>query len=200
MQALGARTYAAVCDVADAAALPRFIDAAAGALGGIDVLVNNPSAFGGVDTEEAWEQIIAVDLLGAVRASRAALPHLERSRGNIVHITSVAALGPSARLPAYAAIKAAVNNYTQSQAVLLAPKNIRVNAVAPGSTEFPGGIWARRKVENGALYAATLRRIPFGRMGRPEEIAGAVLFLASDAATWITGHTLVVDGGQGLTR
>ena len=186
-----------MCDVADGAALRLFIEAAARALGGIDVLVNSPSAFGGVDTEEAWARIIEVDLLGTVRA---ALPHLERSQGNIVHITSVAAFGPSARLPAYAAIKAAVNQYTQSQAMALAAKKIRVNAVAPGSTEFPGGMWADRRAENSGLYSATLARIPFGRMGRPEEIANAVLFLASDAAAWITGQVLAVDGGQGLAR
>ena len=81
----------------------------------------------------------------------------------------------------------------------LAPARIRVNSVAPGSVEFPGGMWEHRKMTEPALYNRVLSSIPFGRMGRPEEVANAVLFLASDEASWITGQTLVVDGGQMLS-
>jgi 3-oxoacyl-[acyl-carrier protein] reductase len=83
-----------------------------------------------------------------------------------------------------------------SQALMLAPKKIRVNAIAPGSIEFPGGIWAERKTANPQLYQAVLRSIPWGRLGRPEEVANAALFLCSDAGSWVTGQTLAVDGGQ----
>jgi NAD(P)-dependent dehydrogenase (short-subunit alcohol dehydrogenase family) len=82
--------------------------------------------------------------------------------------------------------------------VALAPTRIRVNSVAPGSIEFPGGMWEQRKTAEPALYNRILAGIPFGRLGRPEEVANAVLFLASDDASWITGQTLVVDGGQML--
>ena len=81
---------------------------------------------------------------------------------------------------------------------MLARKNIRVNCIAPGSIEFPGGVWDRRKTDNPKLYNGTLGTIPFGRMGRPEEVASVALFLASPLAAWVTGQTVVVDGGQML--
>ena len=90
-------------------------------------------------------------------------------------------------------------NYTQSQALMLAPKRIRVNAIAPGSIEFPGGTWEQRRTQSPQLYNAILKSIPFGRLGQPEEIADVALFLASDAARWMTGQTLTVDGGQMLS-
>jgi 3-oxoacyl-[acyl-carrier protein] reductase len=95
-------------------------------------------------------------------------------------------------------VKAAVINYTLSQALTLAPKRIRVNAIAPGSIEFPGGIWDRRKTADPKLYNAILRSIPWGRLGRPEEVASVAVFLVSGAAAWVTGQTLIVDGGQTL--
>jgi 3-oxoacyl-[acyl-carrier protein] reductase len=85
-----------------------------------------------------------------------------------------------------------------SQALMLAAKKIRVNAIAPGSIEFPGGMWENRKTSNPQLYNAVLRSIPWGRLGHPEEVANAALFLCSDAASWVTGQTLTVDGGQTL--
>ena len=103
-----------------------------------------------------------------------------------------------ARTPAYGAVKAALAQYTMSQGLSLAAKRIRVNSVAPGSIEFAGGVWDQRKRDNRALYDNTLRSIPWGRMGLPEEVAAAVLFLASELASWITGQTIVVDGGQML--
>jgi 3-oxoacyl-[acyl-carrier protein] reductase len=93
-------------------------------------------------------------------------------------------------------VKALLVNYTASQAVALATDGVRVNAVAPGSIEFPGGIWERRRAADPALYERTLASIPFGRLGTPEEIADVVLFLASPAARWVTGQTIMVDGGQ----
>ena len=89
-------------------------------------------------------------------------------------------------------------NYTMSQALALASKKIRVNAIAPGSIEFPGGMWEKRKTSDPNLYNAVLRSIPWGRLGMPDEVANAALFLCSDAATWVTGQTLSVDGGQFL--
>ena len=164
------------------------------------MLVNNASGFGASDDEAGWAKSIDVDLMASVRASHAALPLIERAGGgSIVHISSIAGLHASARIAPYGAVKAALIQYTASQGAALAAKKIRVNSVAPGSIEFPGGVWDQRKRDNRRLYDDTLRSIPWGRMGLPEEIASVVLFLASDLASWITGQTIVADGGQTLT-
>jgi len=200
LAACGRPVHAATCDLGDAAALARYIADAAAALGGIDVLINNASGFGLSNDEAGWAASVSVDLMATVRASDAALPFLKQSRAAaIINTSSISALQPSARTPPYGAAKAAVVHYTQSQAVALAPARIRVNSVAPGSIEFPGGMWEQRKTAEPALYNRVLSTIPFGRLGMPEEVANAVLFLASDEASWITGQTLVVDGGQMLT-
>ncbi len=197
LEAEGAVAYAAQADLAEAADIARFVPEAAAALGGINVLVNNASGFGKTDDEEGWAISVAVDLMAIVRASRAALPFLERAgEGAIVNVSSISALRATKRNPPYGAIKAAVDHYTGSQARTLAARGLRVNAVAPGSIEFPGGSWERRRVEDPALYEATLAQIPFGRMGAPEEVAEVVLFLASNRARWVTGQSIVVDGGQ----
>lgn len=199
ISALGVNAHAASCDLADREAIAAYIGAAATSLGGVDILVNNASGFGGGDTEEGWKKGFDVDVMATVRASNAAIPHLERSGGGaIVNISSISGLGASARTVSYAAVKAAVINYTMSQGLMLAPKKIRVNAIAPGSIEFPGGLWDVAKTGNPQLYDAVLKSIPWGRLGKPEEIANAALFLCSDQASWITGQTLTVDGGQTL--
>ena len=195
----GVTAHAQSCDLADAAAIDAYVTNAAAALGGIDVLINNASGYGFDETDEGWLAGFNVDLMAAVRASRAALPHLKASpQPCILHTSSIAALRPRASGAPYAAVKAALSQYTTSQALALAEHRIRVNAIAPGSIAFADGLWERRKLEQPELYRTTLARIPFGRFGRPEEIAHAALFLASPFAGWITGQTLVVDGGQML--
>jgi 3-oxoacyl-[acyl-carrier protein] reductase len=199
LAAHGVLAHAQSCDLADARAIDAYVAEAASALGGIDVLVNNASGYGFDDGDEAWSAGFNVDLMAAVRASRAALPHLKAvPQGCILHTSSIAAFRPRANGAAYAAVKAALSQYTTSQALALAEHRIRVNAIAPGSIAFADGLWERRKLEQPELYRATLAKIPFGRFGKPEEIAHAALFLASPWAGWITGHTLVVDGGQML--
>jgi 3-oxoacyl-[acyl-carrier protein] reductase len=193
----GHRVHAAACDLADAAAVAAYVAAACEALGGIDVLVNNASGFGMGDDEAGWAAGLSVDVMAMVRASHAALPALLASPGSsIVHISSISGFGPSTRAPAYAAVKAAMMSYTRSQAAMLAPRGVRVNCVAPGSIEFAGGVWDQRKQAGDGLYDRTLKSIPFGRMGTPEEIAEVALFLASAHARWVTGQVIAVDGGQ----
>jgi 3-oxoacyl-[acyl-carrier protein] reductase len=198
--ALGGKAHAASCDLADAQAIDGYVAAAAAALGGIDVLVNNASGFGRTDDEAGWAASVAVDIMATVRASQAALPHMEKAGGGaIVNISSISAFRPSTRTPPYGAAKAAVVHYTATQAAMLAVKKIRVNCIAPGSIEFPGGTWDLAKTHNRALYDRIFASIPFGRLGAPEEVASVAVFLASDAARWVTGQSISVDGGQLLS-
>lgn len=196
LRPLGHGVHHMTCDLGDASAVAQYVEAAAGALGDIDILVNNASGFGSNDDEDGWAASINVDLLSTVRASRAALPYLERSKGSILNISSISGLKHSARNPPYGAVKAALIQYTLSQAALLASKHIRVNCIAPGSIEFPGGSWEKRKTSDPKLYNSVFSRIRFGRLGTPEEVANVALFLSSSAASWVTGQTIAVDGGQ----
>ncbi len=193
----GHQAHAGVCDLASADAIRAYIADAASALGGVDILVNNASGFGMTDDAAGWSAGFNVDVMAVVHASHAALPHLEKaSNGCIVSVSSISAYRPSMRSAPYAAVKAAVVQYTTSQAMALAPKGIRVNAVAPGSIEFPGGSWEKRREEGSPVYQAVLNAIKFGRLGTPEEVADVILFLASPMARWVTGQTITVDGGQ----
>lgn len=197
LAALGGTVHHAACDCAEAAAIDTYIADAAKALGGINILVNNVSGFAPGDDDAAWQRSLGVDVLASVRATKAALPSLEVAGAPcVIHVSSISGLHASPSSPAYAAAKAALISTTQSQALQLAPKGIRVVGLAPGSIEFAGGIWDRCRQQNPALYQKVLARIPFGRYGRAEEIANAAVFLASPLASWVTGQTLVVDGGQ----
>ena len=193
----GQQTHAAPFDLADKDQIDRYIAGAAEALGGIDILVNNASAFATTDDEAGWGGSLAVDLMATVRAIQAASPFLEQAgAGAILNISSISAFHPSVRTTPYGVAKAAVVQYTQNRAAALAKKGVRVNCICPGSIEFPGGSWERHKTNNPQLYNAILRSIPFGRLGRPEEIAQVAAFLASPLAGWVTGQTISVDGGQ----
>jgi 3-oxoacyl-[acyl-carrier protein] reductase len=198
LEALGHRVSARACDLSRAEDVRAWVEAAAQALGGIDILVNSASAFGRTDDEAGWAASVQVDLMAPVRACHAALPYLERQGGSIIHISSTAGLGASVRTPPYGAVKAALMEYTQTQALALAGKRIRVNCIAPGSIFFEGGVWDTARQKNPALYERILAGIPSGRYGTPEEVAQVATFLVSDQASWVTGQTLAVDGGQSL--
>jgi 3-oxoacyl-[acyl-carrier protein] reductase len=199
---LGEGAFAAPCDLADAGAIARFVPAAAAALGGIDILVNNASGFGSEDDEAGWAASFNIDIMAVVRAGHAAEPFLAEAApgiaggASIVNISSISALRASARSLPYGAAKAALDHYTASQARVLGRRRIRVNGVAPGSIEFPGGRWEERRLAGSPVYANVLASMPQGRLGLPEEVADVALFLAYPAARWVTGQTLVVDGGQ----
>ena len=194
----GTKIFGMACDLGDESQVTGFVNDAAKALGGIDVLINNASGLGMTDDESGWAASVNIDLLGTARATRAAIPFLEQSKGSIINISSISGLMAVPRTLPYAAIKAALINYTMGQGLALAAKQIRVNAIAPGSTAFPGGVWEDRKTSDPELYQRRLESIPWGRFGSPEEIAKVALFLASDLASWVTGQTIVVDGGQSL--
>jgi 3-oxoacyl-[acyl-carrier protein] reductase len=193
------RLHHATCDLANAASIRSYVAAAAEALGGIDVLVNNVSAFARADTDKAWLAGFTTDILGTVRTCQAAMPWLERSTdAAIIHITSIAGTRPSLTAPSYGAVKAALIHYTTSQAAQLAQKGIRVNSVAPGSITAPGHFWEERKASNDPAYLKSISTIPAGRLGEADEVADVVMFFASPASRWVFGQTLIVDGGQTL--
>lgn len=195
----GVAAFGQALDVADGPGLHSFVEAAAAALGGLDIVVANVSALAIGQDEAAWRAEFETDLMGAVRLVEAALPHLERSgAASITFISSVSGREIDFAAGAYGAMKAALVHYAQGLAFQLAGKNIRANTVSPGNTYFDGGVWARIERDNPAFFAQALALNPTGRMGKPEEMARATVFLASPAASFVSGTNLVVDGA--LTR
>jgi len=177
---------------------PPAIDAMMGSLGAtkIDILVNNAGIWGGTplgDTSlETLEAMLDVNIKGMFWLTQAALPHL-RDGARIVNISSVAGrLGTAGGRSVYGASKAAVDAFTRNWALELAPRKIRVNAVAPGyvETDMTEDYFADQQRRENAI-----RRTPFGRLGNAQEVADTVLFLCSDAARWIVGQSINVSGG-----
>ncbi len=193
--ALGVKVFGGVTDVADGPGLAAFVSAAAEALGGIDIVVANVSALAVAGDEAAWQSGFAVDMMGTVRLVNAAMPHLERSaHGAIVTISSVSGREIDFAAGPYGAFKAAIIHYTHGLACQLAGKRIRANSVSPGNTYFPGGVWEQIEQGNPEFFKQALALNPTGRMGTPQEMANAAVFLASPAASFITGTNLLVDG------
>jgi NAD(P)-dependent dehydrogenase (short-subunit alcohol dehydrogenase family) len=201
LRAKGVAATGRAVDVRDGAALKAWIAAAGEELGGLDILVSNVSAMGGLAGEEGWRRYFEVDVLGTVRAVEAATPLLEKSAaGSIVQIASIAAIEvghdvfPDGFLQAYGAVKAALTNYMAELSRTLGPKGIRANTVTPGPIYFPGGVWHKREQEGNPMYQKAIAHARLGRLGRPEDVARAVAFLASPAACHISGANLIVDG------
>ncbi len=196
---LGARAFGTALDIADAPALKAWVGEAAASLGGVDIVVANVSALSIGADEESWRRGFEVDMMGCVRLVAAAMPSLEASRaGSIVTISSVSGREIDFAAGPYGAFKAALIHYTQGLAFQLAARGIRANSVSPGNTYFDGGVWNQIKDGNPELYGTALALNPTGRMGTPQEMANAAVFLASPAASFVTGANLVVDGA--LTR
>jgi NAD(P)-dependent dehydrogenase (short-subunit alcohol dehydrogenase family) len=195
----GGRATGVQLDVADGPALAAWVEAAAGRMGGLDGVVANVSALAVPDTEENWQRSFEVDLMHTVRLAKAALPHLEASgRGSIVALSSVTGREADFASGPYGTMKTAIVGYISGLAFQLAGRGVRANVVSPGNTFFEGGIWNGIQQGDPELFADSLALNPTGRMGTPEEMARAVVFLTSPVSSFTTGTNLVVDGA--LTR
>ncbi|MDP6707272.1 MAG: SDR family oxidoreductase [Alphaproteobacteria bacterium] len=197
LEADGAKATGAAVDVADGPALKAWVDAAAQALGGIDIVVANVSGMGSTLGDEGWRRGFEIDIMGTVHTVEAAMPCLEKSEAaSIVAISSTAALESFGGVRPYNSVKAAVVNYMSSLSSALAGNGVRANTVSPGTIYFEDGVWGQRKREQPEIFEWALSRNPTGRMGRPDEVANATVFLASPAASFISGANLVVDGAM----
>lgn len=195
------RTLAVAADLTQADGVRDVIERTVATFGGIDILVNSVGLAGGGSlletSDEHWQEAIDQTLFPAVRASKLAVPHMQRTGGGvIVIIASIFGREAGGRMT-YNAVKAAEISLAKSLAQQLAPSNIRVNSVSPGSILFEGGSWWRRQQADPAAMAEFVsRELPFGRFGRPEEVGDVVAFLCSGRASWISGTSVVVDGCQ----
>jgi NAD(P)-dependent dehydrogenase (short-subunit alcohol dehydrogenase family) len=195
----GVRATGKAVDVSDGPALTAWVAAAAGELGGLDIVVSNVSALSIGQDEASWQAEFDTDMMGTVRAVNAAMPFLKQSKdASIVVISSVSGREVDFAAGPYGVFKAALIHYAKGLSYQLAGSGIRVNALSPGNTYFPGGVWEKIEHGNPDLFKTAMALNPTGRMGKPEEMARAVVFLASPAASFITGTNLVVDGA--LTR
>jgi NAD(P)-dependent dehydrogenase (short-subunit alcohol dehydrogenase family) len=188
-------------DVADSEDVQKLIAAAIDKLGRIDILHNNAGvavrhAIADQD-EEGWDRCLSVNLRGVFLCSKYAIPHMRERGGSIIHTASVTGVAGVRNRAVYSATKGAIVILTRNMALDYAPYQIRVNCVCPGFTRTP---LIGRLLEDPERTRKLTEMHPLGRLGTPEDIANAVLFLASDEASWITGHALVVDGGFSAGR
>ena len=188
-----------VVDVTQPAEVERWVTRSAERLGAIDVIVPNVSALAGGGELETWRKAFDTDLLGTVSFMNAAFPHLKQSRSaSVVLISSVSGREVDIFAEPYGVLKAALTHYGKTLSLRHAKDGIRVNTVAPGNVYFDDGVWGTIAREQPELFAECMAANPSGRMATPEEVANATVFLASAAASFTTGTTLLVDGG--LTR
>jgi 2-hydroxycyclohexanecarboxyl-CoA dehydrogenase len=199
LKALGVKAIASRVDVSNRQQVNAAVEAMHAQLGPVSILVNNA----GITlfqpfmemTEEAWDRVMTINLKSMLVCTQAVLPDMLAAKwGRIINVSSSSAQTGSARMTAYAASKGGVIAFTKSLAQELAPAGITVNNVPPGFIDTP--MLRNQGVAGGIDVAATAARSPMGRAGRPEDMAAAIVFLASDDAGYITGHTLSVNGGR----
>jgi 3-oxoacyl-[acyl-carrier protein] reductase len=202
---LPGRVLALEADLSTVEGVRHVIAQTAATFGGIDILVNNMALARGAGLmatpDETWQEAFDQTLYPAIRASRAAVEHMRpRGGGVILFITSIYGREAGGRMT-YNAVKAAEISLAKSLARELAPENIRVNSVAPGSILFPGGSWhARQQADPEGIAEFVRRDLPFGRFGTADEVGQVVAFLASPRASWVSGACVPVDGCQGRSN
>jgi 3-oxoacyl-[acyl-carrier protein] reductase len=198
LRSKGVQAYGAAVDIADHDALITWVNNAAEALGGVDMVIANPSAFGVGAGEEDWLSGFAVDLMGTVHTITAAYPYLEQSaaaHGDAsILIMASAAVAETDFESAYGGYKAALIHYAKGAARRLAPKGIRVNTISPGTIYVDDGFWGNAKQHMPQLYETFLNRNPLGRMGDAREVANVAAFLCSPMASFVSGANITVDG------
>jgi len=200
--ALGVQSTGKAVDISDGPGLSAWINEVAQFFGGIDVLVSNPGAMAIENTPAAWRLNFDVDIMGALHAVEAAKPHLAQAAQKhgdaaIVLISTVSTLESDGE-SAYGPMKSALVHMAKGIARQQAKWGIRANVVSPGTVYFKGGVWNKIEEHMPERYAQAMERNPMGRMGTPQEIANAVVFLASPRASFISGANLTVDGA--ITR
>lgn len=197
----GVRARGWPVDVSDVAAYTEWLEEAVDWLGGLDVFVGNAANMKPPETyADTWHHEYQTNLMHCVHGVENLAPHLSASpAGAVVLVSSAGALvywePPVPNIEGYAALKAALIQYAAQKAHQLGPQGVRVNTVAPGTTYFPGGVWHMMEQQAPEVFEAACRRPALGRMARPEEVGRTVAFLASDAASYITGSNVRVDGG-----
>ena len=195
LAARGVKSWGGRVDVGEIEGLRGWVATAADVLGGLDILVANVSALAQSMDDDSWRRSLEIDIMGTVAGVEAAIPFLEKSQaGAIVVVGTTGAIEIAGPPRPYASAKAALVPYVKALARNLAGKNIRANMVSPGNVYFKGGVWNVLEQNNPAQFKTMLERNPMGRMGTPEEVANAVVFLTSPRASFITGTNLIVDG------
>lgn len=196
MQAHGTKVIGAPVNVKDAEGYKAWLVQAAEDLGGCDIFVPGVSAGGGGAEEKHWYRNFEIDVMGCVRGVDALMPALEASgNASVVFISTTAAVETFIAPMAYNALKASIITYAKQMSQTHMKSGIRFNVVSPGPIFIEGGAWDQIKQQDEKFYNYMLRQQPDGRFGTPEEVARCVAFLAGDAASWVTGVNLVIDGG-----
>ena len=201
LRSMGIKVVASQADVSKSDEASRFVERCVNELGGIDVLINNVgNGFGGNllnSTDKEWEDTFGINVFQTVRMTRLVAPHMQkRGGGAVVNVSSISGWIPQlAGSGQYGSSKAALIFLTERLALELVRHKIRVNTVSPSSIIWPGGEWDDYRIKNEKLFGDYVRDgFPMGRLGKPEEVADVIVFLASQRANWINGRHIPVDG------
>ncbi|SPJ26041.1 SDR family NAD(P)-dependent oxidoreductase [Palleronia abyssalis] len=196
LQSHGVKVVGGTANVKEVEGYQQWLKDAADELGGCDIFVPGVSAGGGMDGEKSWYKAFEIDLMGCVRGFDALFSHMKASgNASVVFISTTAAVETFIAPMPYNSIKASLITYAKQMSQFHAKRGIRFNVVSPGPILIDGGSWDQLRQQDEAFFNSILAQQPDGRMGEADEVAKCIAFLASDAASWVTGTNLIVDGG-----